>query len=144
MRTLQGRYFRLRAVKIFTARKRKFLHRNTVTKAKSLYKIQYISGNFCIHIKHHQCLYNKKYYFLYLTYGLYSNNSRDFCLRSVNSPIACKQKYQNWRKITKFLYIRIILKRHDLFQEWSKTMKFSRHILCKNRDFRLCFFGQEL
>ena len=50
MRTLHGRYFRLRAVKILTARKQKFLHRYTIPKTKSLYKTQYISGNFSIHI----------------------------------------------------------------------------------------------
>ena len=36
--TLQGIYFRLRAVKIFTARKRKFLHRYTIPETKSFYK----------------------------------------------------------------------------------------------------------
>ena len=99
MRALQGRYFRLRAVRIFTARKRKFLHRYTITETKSLHKTQYISGNFCIHIQNHQCAFNEKYYFLFLTNGLFSNNSRDFRWRAVNSPIACKQKYQNGQKL---------------------------------------------
>ena len=62
MRTLQGGYFHLRAVKIFTARKRKFLYRYTIPETKLLYKTQYISGNFCIHILHHRCLYNEKYH----------------------------------------------------------------------------------
>ena len=37
-------------LKILTAHKRKFLHRYTIPEMKSLYKTQYISGNFSIHI----------------------------------------------------------------------------------------------
>ena len=82
---------------IFTARKQKFLHSYTITETKSFYKIQYNSGNLRIHIYHHP--YYEKNTFLYLTNGLFSNNSGDFGLRAVNSQIAHKQKYQNRQKL---------------------------------------------